>query len=122
MAARLEPLLNRLVHMTWRAALPVCLIRLVQQVFACRLGGRGRHALWFPPLIRKALPWAPASGLSMHNLLPAGPPSVAASVWAAHPVSLGPLSPSALGRRKQPAGPERDAIVGVRSTPHVLTL
>lgn len=80
LAAHLQPLLDWLVHTTWHAAVLVCLILLVQKVFARRIGARGRHALWLLLLIRMALPWAPCSSLSVHNLLPSCPHIAVASV------------------------------------------
>jgi len=122
LAAHLQPLLNWLVHTTWHAGVLVCLILLVQKAFARRIGARGRHALWLLLLIRMALPWAPASGLSVHNLLPSSPHIAAPSVCDAHPASLGPLGPSGPRGLKRPERPEEHPIVGVRYTPWVLSL
>lgn len=119
LAMHLQPLLDWLVHTTWHAAVLVCLILLAQRVFARRIDARGRHALWLLLLIRMALPWAPASGLSVHNLLPSSPHIAAPSACDAHPASLGPLGPSGPRVLERPEG---HPIVGVRYTPCVLSL
>ena len=70
-AAHLHPWFHWLLHTTWQAGVLVGLILLVQRTLGRRLGVRGRYWLWLVLLVRMAMPWAPQSGASLYNLLPA---------------------------------------------------
>ena len=70
LATHVQPFFGWLIRTTWQAGLLVCLILLIEWAMGRRLGVRGRHLLWLVLLIRLALPWAPASRLSLYNLLP----------------------------------------------------
>lgn len=69
----LRPFLAQLLHTTMQAGLLICLILLTQRVLGHRLGVRVRYCLWLVLLVRLAMPWAPQSRLSVHNLLPLRP-------------------------------------------------
>jgi len=59
-----------LLQTTLSASLIIGLILLIQKILGGKLGPRWCHALWLVLLIRMVLPWAPASRLSLSNLIP----------------------------------------------------
>lgn len=90
-AIHLQPFFDWLVRTSWQASVLVCLILLVQKVLGRWIGVRGCHCLWLLLLIRLVLPWAPPSGLSVHNLVPI-PLQRSAEIRSgreAHPISVG---------------------------------
>ena len=54
-----------------QASVLICMILLAQAVLRHRLPPRWRTCLWLLLVLRLALPWSPASSLSVYNLLPA---------------------------------------------------
>ena len=66
----LTPVLARLAWISLQACVIVGLILIVQAVLGDRLAPRWRYALWFLLAVRLAIPWAPASSLSVYNLFP----------------------------------------------------
>jgi len=57
---------------SWQASVVLVLVLVAQWVARRQLPPRWRHALWFLVFVRLALPWSPASPMSLFNWLPAG--------------------------------------------------
>ncbi|MBN2132797.1 MAG: M56 family metallopeptidase [Sedimentisphaerales bacterium] len=70
LAMPLGPFFAWLLSTTCQASVLVLLILLIRMVAGRWLGVRGRYCLWLILVVRMAMPWAPASGLSLYNLLP----------------------------------------------------
>jgi len=101
------PFFDWLVRTTLQASLLVCLILLIQAVLGNKLGVRGRYCLWLVLLIRMALPWAPASRVSVHNLLPRLP-GQRQELSIAESASVG--TNGSLGEGLGPVGPAADGV------------
>ncbi len=67
----IQPFFAWLVQTTLMASILIALILVAQRLLGGRLGPRWCHALWLILLIRMVLPWAPASPISLFNLIPA---------------------------------------------------
>jgi beta-lactamase regulating signal transducer with metallopeptidase domain len=73
LATNLLPFFDWLLRTTCQASLLIVLVVAIHGVLGRRLGVRGRYCLWLVVLLRMAMPWAPQSGVSVHNLLPWSP-------------------------------------------------
>jgi|GEM_PF-3149877 len=68
----LEFLGERVLHATWQAASLTGIVLVLQRVLQHRLSPRWRHALWFPVLLRLALPFTPPASFSLFRWVPVG--------------------------------------------------
>ncbi|MFZ2490599.1 MAG: M56 family metallopeptidase [Thermoanaerobaculia bacterium] len=75
----LASLLTWLMEATVKGSLLILLVVALNAVIGSRLDARWRHLLWIIVIVRLALPAAPASPLSLFNLLPADDHIVRAS-------------------------------------------
>ncbi|MEN6336466.1 MAG: M56 family metallopeptidase [Phycisphaerales bacterium] len=73
LATSLLPFCVWLLRTTCQASLLIGLVVAIHKTLGRRLGARGRCCLWLVVLARMAMPWAPQSGMSVHNLLPLSP-------------------------------------------------
>jgi len=73
LATSLLPFCVWLLRTTCQASLLIGLVVAIHKTLGRRLGARGRYCLWLVVLARMAMPWAPQSGMSVHNLLPLSP-------------------------------------------------
>lgn len=98
----LRPFLQWLWQTTLIASLVIVLILVAQKALADRLDPRWSHALWLVLLIRMVLPWAPASQISLLNLLPSsvrqGQPPTAPLLMERGPDSSVVAVPEAAGQ------------------------
>lgn len=72
--------IHRLWTMSWQASCLIVLVIVIQRCFGSRLSARWRHALWWPVLLRLALPLTPSSSWSLHRWLPSPLPLAAAGI------------------------------------------
>ena len=63
-----------LVDTTLKGSLMILLVAAIQWMIGSRVDARWRHLLWVVVLLRLVMPQAPASSLSLFNLLPAAEP------------------------------------------------
>jgi beta-lactamase regulating signal transducer with metallopeptidase domain len=73
LATNLLPSLDWLLLATCQTSLLIGLVVVIHRALGRRLGVRGRYCLWLVVVARMAMPWAPHSGMSVHNLLPLSP-------------------------------------------------
>ncbi|HEW79189.1 MAG TPA: DUF3887 domain-containing protein [Phycisphaerales bacterium] len=59
-----------LVRSTMQVSILVCLILAVKATVRGRLSARGHYCLWLLLFIRMVMPWAPASSVSVFNIVP----------------------------------------------------
>lgn len=76
-------LLSWLIYATVRGSVVIVLVAAVLAIAGRRIGARWRLALWLIVLVRLAVPFAPASSLSIFNVLPLKEPEVIASLHRA---------------------------------------
>ena len=74
LSIQFQPFFEWLLRTTLQASLLICLILLLQAVLRSRLGIRWHYCLWLLLLVRMAMPWMPASRVSLFNLLPQSMP------------------------------------------------
>ena len=70
LSIQLQPFFEWLLRTTVKASVLIGLILLAQLMLRGKLSVRWRYCLWLVLLIRMAMPWAPASSLSLFNLIP----------------------------------------------------
>ncbi len=70
LSIQFQPFFEWLLRTTLQASVLICLILLLQAVLRDKLGVRWHYCLWLVLLVRMAMPWTPASRVSLFNLLP----------------------------------------------------
>ena len=85
-----------LLRTTLQASILILLILALRLLLARRLQGRWLFALWFVLLVRLAMPWTPASPVSLYGILPGFTQPVSQSTAGASQAPAGLLSPASL--------------------------
>lgn len=68
---------GRVFHATWQATCLIGVVLVLQRLLRHRLSPKWRHALWFPVLLRLALPFTPPATFSLFRWVPLGAPAFA---------------------------------------------
>jgi len=67
---QLSVFFNWILQSSLQASILICLILAIQGLLRGRLSARSQYVLWMLLLVRLVMPWAPASPMSIFNLVP----------------------------------------------------